>query len=365
MRLVIDARMYYASGIGTYLRNLIPIIIGKRPDIDFVFLGDKQKLQKTGWADKRNIDIINCSIPIYSIKEQLKLPGIIPPNDLFISPHYNVPVFYSGKMICIIHDIFHLSDENKQRTMFQYLYARFMYRKALKKSTIVMTDSEFTFSEMKKYRLPCLDKVRVAYLGFGGNERKPAENNDQKKKYLLYVGNVKPHKNLKKLIEAYKQLHQQHKINIPLRIVGEENKFITGMPELKKNISESSWSEWIKFTGWVDDNELRNQYENAAALVLPSLYEGFGLPPLEAMACGCPCVVSNAASLPEICGDAVLYCNPYDTNDIAEKIYTILEDKKLQVELISKGYERIKLFNWEKTANIFLFNVEKAIATQK
>lgn len=364
MRLVIDARMYYASGIGTYLRNLTPIIINMRPDIKFIMLGDKKKLQETDWADKENVDLIHCEIPIYSIKEQLKLPGIIPPCDLFFSPHYNVPAFYSGKMITIIHDIFHLSDENKQRTISQYLYVRLMLRIALKKSTMVITDSEFTFSEMRKYGLPCLDKVRVVYLGLGGYEKKSDKRNDHEKKYLLYVGNVKPHKNLKRLIDAYKQLHQQKKINIPLRIVGEAKKFITGMPELKKDISESSWSQWIEFTGWVDDNELRHQYENAAALVLPSLYEGFGLTPLEAMACGCPCVVSNTASLPEICGDAVIYCNPYDVNDMAEKIFTILENKRLQAELVSKGYERIKLFNWEKTAKIFLFIVEKAVATQ-
>jgi len=364
MRLVIDARMYYASGIGTYLRNLIPIIINKRPDIKFIMLGDKRKLLETDWAGSENVDLIDCDIPIYSIKEQVKLPGIIPPCDLFFSPHYNVPIFYSGKMIAVIHDIFHLSDENKQRTISQYLYARFMFRTALKKSTIVMTDSNFTFSEMRKYRLPCLDKVRVVYLGFGGYDKKPVKRNDKKKKYLLYVGNVKPHKNLIKLIEAYKQLHRQKKINIPLRIVGEAKKFITGLPELKKDISESSWSQWINFTGWVDDNELRNQYENAAALVLPSLYEGFGLPPLEAMACGCPCLVSKVASLPEICGDAVIYCDPYDVNDIADKIYTIIENRQLQAKLVSKGYERIKLFNWEKTAKIFLFVVEKAVIAQ-
>lgn len=364
MRLVIDARMYYASGIGTYLRNLIPAIVGKRPDIDFILLGDKKRLQVAEWVKSANTNLIDCTYPIYSIKEQFKLPGVIPDNDLFFSPHYNIPIFYSGRIIATIHDIFHLSDENKQRTIAQYFYARLMLRSAFRKSTIVMTDSEFTLSEMRKYRLPSLHKVRVVYLGFGGGGQVVDAQNKNEGQYLLYVGNVKPHKNLRRLIEAYKMLHQQGKINIPLRIVGEAEKFITGMPELKKEISESSWDEWITFTGWVDDAKLREQYQNATALVLPSLYEGFGLPPLEAMASGCPAVVSTAASLPEICGEAVLYCNPYDVNDIADKIVTIINDEQLRAELISKGLERIKFFNWGKTAEKFLSIVDEAVGVQ-
>jgi len=364
MRLVIDARMYYASGIGTYLRNLIPVVVKKQPDFQFIIIGDKTKLAETDWAGSKNVELIDCTIPIYSIKEQLKLPGLIPPNGLFFSPHYNIPVFYSGPKITTIHDIFHLSNENKQRTFSQYFYARAMLRLAMKKSKIVMTDSEFTLSEMKKYGLPCLEKVRVVYLGFGGQLDSYEPGNSKKGDYLLYVGNVKPHKNLRRLIDAYKSLINANKINLPLRIVGEAEKFITGMPELKQEISKSSWSEKITFTGWIDDNELKAQYDNAAALILPSLYEGFGLPPLEAMASGCPSVVSTTGSLPEICGDASLYCDPYDVNDIAAKIVEVLENELLRRELIVKGYERLKLFNWNNTAEKFVSIVHEAVAGQ-
>jgi len=110
----------------------------------------------------------------------------------------------------------------------------------------------------------------------------------------------------------------------------------------------------IFLPGYIDDDQLINLYNNAELFVYPSLYEGFGLPPLEAMACGCPCVVSNAASLPEICGDAVIYCNPYDVNDIAEKISTVL---------ILKGSEHIKKFSWETTARAFLSIAEEVVGT--
>lgn len=364
MRLIIDARMYYASGIGTYLRYLIPAVIKKEPEIHFIVIGDKTGLEKTDWATAGNVELLDCTIPIYSIREQMKLPGLVPPNDLFFSPHYNIPVFYFGKKITTIHDIFHLSDENKQRTLAQYYYARTMLRLALKKSKIVMTDSAFTLSEMKKYGLPCLEKVRVVYLGFGGQAGNFKPGKEKKGEYLLYVGNVKPHKNLKRLIDAYRSLISAGKIDLPLRIVGEAEKFITGMPELKREIDESSWAEKITFTGWIDDAELKAQYDNAAALILPSLYEGFGLPPLEAMASGCPSVVSTAGSLPEICGEASLYCDPYDVDDIAAKIIDVLENEPLRRELIAKGYKRITMFNWNSTAERFISIVHEAIASQ-
>ena len=113
----------------------------------------------------------------------------------------------------------------------------------------------------------------------------------------------------------------------------------------------------VEFTGYVDDDQLKQLYRKAKLFLFPSLYEGFGLPPLEAMACGCPVIVSKAASLPEICGDAAYYVNPYDVEDIAKGIYTVLTDEGLQKELIRKGLQRVKLFSWEKSAreliNIF------------
>ena len=355
MNLSIDCRMYYASGIGTYLRNIVPLIISLRPDISYYLIGDKRLLGGFSWANSKNVVLINCKAPIYSIVEQYELFRKIPRCDVYFSPHYNVPLLYRGKLVTTIHDIFHLADENNRKTRMRTVYARGMLSAALRKSKIVMTDSQFTLNEMRKYKLPGLDKVRVIHLGFGlentgcHSSRKPPGNG-----YLLYVGNVKPHKNLRRLVDAYKLLHDENRINVPLKIVGEAERFITGMPELKEEIAGSPWGRWIEFTGWIDDGMLKDCYRQATALVQPSLYEGFGLPPLEAMACGCPCVVSNAASLPEVCGAAALYCNPYDVNDIADKIYKVINDANLRLQLIERGYERVKLFSWEKTARAFL-----------
>jgi glycosyltransferase involved in cell wall biosynthesis len=354
-RITIDMRMLGASGIGTYLRNLIPLVTSMGSDITYYLLGDTEGLDRMEGLNGEHIHCIDCRTSIYSVSEQLSLVRKIPRCDVYFSPHYNVPLLYRGKLVTTIHDIFHLADENNRKTRMRTVYARGMLSAALRKSKIVMTDSQFTLNEMRKYKLPGLDKVRVIHLGFGlentgcHSSRKPPGNG-----YLLYVGNVKPHKNLRRLVDAYKLLHDENRINVPLKIVGEAERFITGMPELKEEIASSPWGRWIEFTGWIDDGMLKDCYRQATALVQPSLYEGFGLPPLEAMACGCPCVVSNAASLPEVCGDAALYCNPYDVNDIADKIYKVINDANLRLQLIERGYERVKLFSWEKTARAFL-----------
>jgi len=349
--ITVDARMVRASGIGSYLRHLLPLLISARPDYTWHLLGDKNNLCKEPWADLDNVRLIDCSSRVYSIAEQFTLLRNIPRCDLYFSPHYVIPLFYRGTMLVTIHDIFHLADENADKTPVRSAYARTMISSAMRKARVVMTDSRFTRDEMSKYALPHTDKTRVVYLGVD-LPQKPAVDTDGK--YLLYVGNVKPHKNIRRMIDAYKLLHENNKIDIPLRIVGEARNFITGIPGLRGEISDSRWKEWITFTGWISDDELVNCYRRAAALILPSLYEGFGLPPLEAMTQGCPCMVSRAGSLPEICGDAVLYCDPYDINDIADNTHRILVDIELRRKLIENGYEQARKYDWRQTAETVL-----------
>ena len=234
-----------------------------------------------------------------------------------------------------------------------------MLSAALRKSRIVFTDSKFTLSEMIKYKLPGIEKVKVVHNGTSfANIEKSLENN---RKHIVYVGNVKPHKNLKRLITAYKILHEKYNIKLPLLIVGEADSFITGIPGFREEIADSVWSKWITFTGKVSDEKLISIYQKASILVLPSLYEGFGLPPLEAMACGCPCVVSNVASLPEVCGDAALYCDPYSVDDIADKMHKIIVDFQLRKVLIEKGYKHIEKYSWDRTAKSYLAYFESLI----
>lgn len=354
--LTIDTRMLFLSGIGTCLKNLLPEIILSLSDCKIILLCDIEKIKGYEWAERENVKLINCSSDIYTLSEQLELLRKIPRDtDLFWSPHFNIPLFYKGLQVTTIHDIFHISEENADKTFFKNVYARTMLKAALSKSRIVFTDSQFTLSEMKKYNLSHLEKVKIIYYG-SPLEGKRIQNKteEQNGKHILFVGNVKPHKNIRRLVAAYKILREKYGVSLPLLIAGEYKNFRTGIPGFEEEINKSTLRKSIKFTGKISDDELYELYREASVLVLPSLYEGFGLPPLEAMSFGCPVVVSKAASLPEVCGEAALYIDPLNIEDIADKINQVLTDGLLRKALINKGFARLKKYSWKKAADEYI-----------
>lgn len=352
MRVAFDCRMWFSGGIGTYLRNLVPLFVEAFSKNEIILLGNPDDLSEINFNLKGNVTIAQWNSPIYSVKEQFNLPPALLNADILLSPQYNIPLLFKGIQITTIHDIFHLAKENEQNSFKKKIYARGMLSMAMRKSEIIFTDSQFTYDEMKKYKLPALNKVEVVPLSHNfekyNYQGKTKENLGD---HLLYVGNIKPHKNLKRLVEAYKILRDKYKVTLPLMIVGEIENFITGIPNFKRDLNLSSLGKYIKFTGRISDEELIEIYSKARLLIQPSLYEGFGLPPLEAMSCGCPVVSSHAGSLPEVCGNAAVYFDPYEINDMADKIYKVIVDDLFRLELIKHGYRRVKMFNWKKTAD--------------
>lgn len=350
--ITIDSRMIQSSGIGTCIDNLLPALISALPDIKFNVLGEANNLKTRNFAEAANVNIIDCNPKIYSISEQLVLFQKIPnKTKLFWSPHYNIPLLYKGNIIVTVHDVFHLAMPHYIRGIHRRLYAKVMYGFIKRKARKVICDSEFTARELVKLVGVNSKQIRIIHNGVDSSWFElRSGNRPHPKPYFIYVENVKPHKNLVRMIQAFESLVK--KVPHDLILVGRNDGFITGDKIVKEYASKLA--DRILFTGFVTDEQLKQYIVNADALVLPSLYEGFGLPPLEAMACGCPCVVSNAASLPEVCGDAALYCDPYDVNDIADKIYMVINDAKLRLQLIERGYERVKLFSWERTARAFL-----------
>lgn len=351
-KIVIDARMINSSGIGTYLQNVITNLI---KNYDLILLGRKDDLTKFPWNDK--LEIIEFDSPIYSINEQLKISFKVPQCDIFLSPHYNVPLLpvKAKKRIVIIHDVNHLAFYN-ELSISQKIYAKLMMNFAVKLSDKIITISEFSRSEILKYLKADKSKISIVNFGFNFSEfsGQAADFENIRKKiginspYFLFVGNIKPHKNLFNLLIALKYFLKNN-FDFKLIVVGEHKKLITADEKSFDFLSENySIKDHIIFTGFIKKEELVSLYKNAAALVFPSFYEGFGIPPLEAMACGCPVVSSNAASLPEVCNDAVLYINPHDVNDITEKLSEIISDKILSEKLIKKGEENIKRFSEER-----------------
>jgi glycosyltransferase involved in cell wall biosynthesis len=357
--IAIDARMINHSGIGTYMKNLINALLG---DYHLILLGTPSVINKH--INSKEIEIINFQQSIYSVSEQFIYPFKIPDCDIFLSTHYNIPLFQikAKKRIVIIYDANHLAF-CKHLSLNKKLYAKFMMNKAVRLSDTIITISEFSKSEILKYLSVDPVKIKVVHFGIDPD----MINLELKKeiprsliisgKFLLFVGNVKPHKNLINLLRALEILLQSGK-DYKLVIVGKKEGFITGDKEVF-DFAEGNklLNENIFFTGYIENRELYNYYRKASVFVFPSLYEGFGIPPLEAMICGCPVIASDLTAIPEICGDAVLYIKALDPADIAEKINLLIGDKSLRDELVKKGNLQVAKFPLTK----FSYNLKEVI----
>lgn len=340
--------MLHASGIGTYLRHLLPLVIRSMDDVEFYLLGDAEAMVALQWQAMPNVRLVDCKAPIYSIREQFELARKIPSSSkLFWSPHYNIPLFYRGRLLVTVHDVFHLAMPEFVGGLHRRLYAQAMFGAVVKRADTVVCDSEFTMRELARFAGVSEQKLRVIRLGIDSSWFAPVQApSPHAKPFLLFVGNVKPHKNLVRLLDAFASIAEL--VPHDLVIVGKKEGFITGDDVVKKRALRLG--DRVHFTGYIDDAVLRQYFSHAAALVFPSLYEGFGLPPLEAMASGCPVIVSSAASLPEVCGEAAVYCDPCNSEDIAQKILLVLGDESLRADLIRKGLEQARKFTWESCA---------------
>lgn len=347
--IAVDVRMIRHSGIGTYIQNLLPRMIRKSPDTVYHLIGDADILKQYDWTSLPNARVIGCSAPIYSLAEQSEIPPKVPRSaDLYWSPHYIVPAMIRCPALVTIHDVFHLAMPQFVNGVHKRIYAKAMFQVIARKAAAVVCDSSFTIGEVK--RLTPIDpaKLRRTYLGIDESWLNIVpEQNPHNRPYILYVGNVKPHKNLVALLSAFEMI--AGKVPHDLVIVGQKEGFITGDAFVMQKADRLG--DRVHFTGHIPFAELQQYFAHAECLVLPSLYEGFGLPPLEAMACGCPTVVSTSASLPEVCGDASLYIDPYRPDDIAEKISMLLEDETLRKELQAKGRKQAAKYCWDKTAD--------------
>ncbi len=359
MPLTVDVRALHNSGIGTYLQNLLPRLIAAKPELTFHLLGSLNDLSSFAWTNAPNVTISDCKTALYSVGEQLELLQKTPKDtSLFWSPHYNIPLFYRGKLLVTVHDVFHLVAPDM--SLPKKLYAKGMFRTVRQKADAIVTVSEFSKNELLRLT-GNTSKQEVTPIHIGVDEAwfhisqapRPYE-----KPYILFVGSVKPHKNVGGLIRALEVA--QHQIPHDLVIAGRREGLITADEEVAARAK--ALGERVHFTGFVQDDLLKQFVKHADALVLPSFYEGFGLPPLEAMACGCPAIVSNAASLPEACGDAALYCDPRSPQDIADKLILLLNDKDLRTSLQKKGLERAKQFTWAACAEKTLAVLERTLS---
>lgn len=350
--LCIDMRWIDASGVGMYIKGIMPGIIDGLSDVSIIGIGDSARLQEFPWAQAENVQIVDCRAKRYSLQEQLQLPLAIPSHtDLFFSPYYTIPLLYRGQIAVTVHDMSHRAVPEITGNPRKRLYAQLMFRELRRRALIIFTVSEFSKSELLRFTQGSrTDNIFPIHLGVLPEWYRAAELPlVRTQPYFVCVGNVKPYKNLNRLVDAF--LGIKSRIPHDLVIVGQSEGLITGeSTEFFKKIEANR--DRIHLTGFVAHKELLSLVAHAQALVMPSLYEGFGLPPLEAMAAGVPAVVSRAASLPEVCGDAALYFDPLQVQDMADKLLRIVSDTSLQRTLKEKGRERSLQFKWSSCAEL-------------
>jgi len=247
----------------------------------------------------------------------------------------------------------------------QQYYFRYHVPRILKKSRRIVTISENTKHDIMTFYGIEPEKIYVIQPGFEKSRYRLGINSESVKMkygltdYLLYVGNLLAHKNLRRLLRAFSLIARK----MPYKLVIAGYKDPRYYPELEAEVEALGHAEKVLFLNYVSADELTALYAGAKAFILLSLYEGFGFPPLEAMACGCPVVVSNVASLPEVCGDAAYYIDPHDVESIAQGIHRVLTDESLKQGLIKKGLERVKLFSWEQSAREHIKIFEEVLSS--
>jgi len=323
MKIVVDARMLFHGGIGTYLRNLL------------------EHLKKT------NHEILTL-LPetmrssIYTLQEQVELPLKIPSCDVFWAPHFNVPLLpiRAERRIVTIHDLFHL-DHFFEFSLIKRFCLKAVLKRAIHAATSLITVSEFSKQRLLHYFPEVEEKVSVIHSGCDHlSFVKPKPVDKIPRKFFLFVGHLKPHKNLKVLLEACRKLSHIHLVvagDIPLQ----------SSVQMELEQKYERLKERLHFLGKVSDAELAWLYSNAEALIFPSLYEGWGFIPLEAMRLGCPVFASRAASITEACGEGACYFDPYDPEDLCKKMEQL---PTLREKLIVAGKKRALEFSWERAA---------------
>jgi glycosyltransferase involved in cell wall biosynthesis len=357
VRIAIDARKLHDYGIGTYVRNLLAELARQDRGDSFIVLcrdgEDCAFVRALGPAFEPTVERSGN----YSIREQIGVPiALLRAHvDLLHAPHYVVSPLTRCPYVVTIHDCIHLRFPQYLPNATARVYARTVMKIAAHRARRILTVSHASKEDILHYLGVPADKVEVIYNALDERLATPPTAEDIARvrqrfqltsPFILYTGNIKPHKNVDRLIEAYSVLRERGVEDVKLLIIGDE---ISKYPNLRRLVHRFQLHQHVRFHGFVPDATLAALYRLAAVFVFPSLCEGFGLPPLEAMAAGVPVITSNVSSLPEVVGDAAILVDPTDAGAIADAMARVLGDPTLGADLVRRGYERVKCFSWARS----------------
>lgn len=381
MKIGIDARMLgKGAGLARYVEQVLLQVVSRDSSNTYVlFVRDAETVKHvTHTIEHVPIEVVVVDIPWYTMKEQVLMRGVIKKAgvDMMHFPHWNVPYFCPVPYVVTIHDLtmFHFA-RREATTLGPVRYFlkdkahRLLVKRVVKKAKHIITTSEFTKQDIHKMLGTPLTNMTTVYQATynslrlknpGGQAESIVHGRESQEQhswedvlgrfgldlpYALFVGQAYPHKNILGLLRAWKRFEDTFGTSdYKLVLVGKENIF------WKRILSSSEMMACknVVYTGFVDDEALSVLYEQASQFVFPSLYEGFGLPPLEAMAKGIPVVSSNRSCMPEILGEGALYVDPENDDQLAEAMYRVFSDEDVRADLVQRGKKEVKRYSWKK-----------------
>lgn len=363
MRIAVNTRFLLPAkleGFGWFTHEVIKRIVIQHPEHEFFFFFDRKFDEKFIYSNNITPIVINppARHPFlyylwfeFGVKKALKNHDI----DVFLSPDGYLSLGSEVKQIPVIHDLSFVHFP-KDIPYFNRKYVNHFFPKFAKKAPKIVTVSEYSKQDIVKSFGIEKEKITVAHNGIGdffnpiNKELKEATRSKftDGKPYFLFVSALHPRKNIINLFKSFDVFKNQTKSDVKLLMVGEKYWW---NQEIKDCFDSLNFKKEVVFTGHVQSTELNNIYCSGLALTYVSYFEGFGIPLAEAMRCELPILASNATSLPEVGGEAAIYVNPFSIEDIKNGMVRIYKDESLRKELIEKGKERAKLFNWQNTAD--------------
>jgi glycosyltransferase involved in cell wall biosynthesis len=356
MRIGIEANSYYknTAGTGVYARAVVDHLKEKYRDHEIILYSNTRKssmdLSRKSLLGRigngiYNIIWMQIILPVKLYREKI---------DVMFCPAYLAPLLAPCPVIVTIHDTAFVKYPETCDTLFK-VYLKALLPLVIKRAKKILTVSVSAKEEIVGLLNAPENKVKSIYNGCGSKYRVINDDNRIREikdryglpaHYILNVGTLEPRKNLEMLIEAYKEVKMQKGVEQKLVLTGSRGWYYEN---IMARINESGLQNDVIFSGFVAEEDMPCLYNGADLFVYPSLYEGFGIPVVEAMACGCPVITSNCSSLPEVAGDAAILVDPRDSSAIASAIWQALSDEKSRDVLRSKGIEQAKKFTWEKT----------------
>ncbi len=356
----IDARFFTekATGIGRHVYELVQNLAKLDSENQYTLFLKPEEYERFELPGL-NFQKEKTDAPHYSFAEQWKFLRQLNKHqfDLMVFPHFNAPIFYHRPFVVTIHDLtLHFFPGKKKSDIFSRLAYKLVINTVTRKAAHCFAVSENTKRDMINYLKVPEEKITVAHNGVTQSFKPETDRATLQKfkkmyhlpeHYFLYTGVFREHKNILGLIHAYVQfLNKNPHSNVDLVLAGPT----TSDTEIQELIHKLKLEKRVKMVGFFPKKDLATFISGATAYIFPSFYEGFGLPPLEAMQCGTPVAVSNTSSLPEVCEEAALYFDPYKVAEIAEAMEKLAKETDLRKKLVEKGFVQCQKFKWEAMA---------------